>query len=62
MICKSCGEYMEYAGEGEDAEGEVYDLYICIECGYETAVARLEDDLPISYPEWDPPDGLTDRR
>jgi DNA-directed RNA polymerase subunit M/transcription elongation factor TFIIS len=59
MICKECGEYMEYTGEGIDDEERLYDLYICIECGYEEAVPqdKLENVSPPAKFEWDPPDG-----
>lgn len=59
MICKECGEFMEYTGEGIDDEERLYDLYICIECGHEEAVAQDEvanAPAPATF-EWDPPDG-----
>jgi hypothetical protein len=60
MICKECGEYMEYIDEGEDENGQRYDLYICIECGYEEAVPQPDTQSPPKF-DWDPPDGYGKR-
>lgn len=57
VICAECGEYMEFAGEGLNEKDERCDLYICIECGHQTAIEQaLFRRLPPSAP-WDPPDG-----
>jgi hypothetical protein len=59
MICKNCGEYMEYTGEGSDPDEQLYDLYLCVECGHEEAVAqdKIESASPPAKFDWDPPDG-----
>lgn len=57
MMCAECGEYMEYADEGINGAGQLCDLYICLECGYQTSVVRANlGRLPPSF-SWDPPDG-----
>ncbi len=57
MICRICGEYMEYTGKGIDTEQRLYEMYLCIECGHEEAVAEENAEPRPSYPAWDPPDG-----
>ncbi len=59
MICKKCGEFMEYTGEGIDEDEQFYDLYLCVECGYEEAVpqSKIEGAPPSAKFDWDPPDG-----
>ena len=58
VICKECSEYMDYAGEGIDNQQRLYELYLCIECGYETAVPQNATGANPSYYPWDPPDGI----
>jgi hypothetical protein len=59
VICKKCGEFMEYTGEGIDPDERLYDLYLCVECGHEEAVPQ-DEVADLSKPakfDWDPPDG-----
>ncbi|MBZ0291643.1 MAG: hypothetical protein K8L99_03660 [Anaerolineae bacterium] len=57
-VCPRCGDFLEYAGEGIDPQGHLYDLYLCIECGYEQANPQNEAQRPPSNSHpWDPPDG-----
>lgn len=59
--CPACGEYLEPAGEGTDAAGALYDVYICVECGHEEAVPQAEALPPPARCPWDPPDGAPQR-
>ncbi len=59
VICKECGEYMDYTGEGVDSQQRLYELYLCVECGHETAVPQTKSGgTNPSYFPWDPPDGI----
>jgi DNA-directed RNA polymerase subunit RPC12/RpoP len=62
LTCKRCGAYMEYTGEGTDPQEQLYDLYLCIECGHEQALPQdTRSERPGRY-DWDPPDGMYDWR
>ena len=57
VICAECSEYMEFADEGVNDAGQLFDLYICIECGYQTAIMRADFARQKPKFSWDPPDG-----
>jgi len=57
LVCRHCGEYLEYAGEGTDTENNLYDLYFCLECGHKEAILKEILAVKPDYLEWDPPDG-----
>jgi hypothetical protein len=57
VICAECSEYMEFADEGVNDEGQICDLYVCLECGYQTAIAQTAFGRQPPRFSWDPPDG-----
>lgn len=61
LVCRHCGEYLEYAGEGTDTDRNLYDLYFCLECGHEEIIAKDALMVRDTYPDWDPPDGSPHR-
>lgn len=57
VICAECSEYMEFAGEGINEKDQRCDLYICIECGFQTAIVQADFRRQPPKAAWDPPDG-----